>query len=59
MFASILTALISIFKAIPQLSHIADKLIDYQREEAERKRSSEALKRKDEKNKQVDDWFNN
>lgn len=58
MFSSILATLISIFKAIPQLSDIAEKLIEYQKERSERKRSSESLERKDEKNKQIDDWFN-
>lgn len=58
MLMSILTALISIFKSIPQLASIADKLIEYKQQELERKRSSESLERKDEKNKQIDDWFN-
>lgn len=58
MFMSILTALISIFKSIPQLSGLAEKLMEYKEKEMERRRYSEALQRKDEKSKTVDDWFN-
>lgn len=59
MFNSILTLLISFFKSIPQLKDLADKLMEYKERQMERERQSQALKRKDEKDKTIDDWFNN
>lgn len=58
MFNSILTLLISIFKGIPQLKDLADKLLEYKERQMERERQSKALKRKDEKKNTIDDWFN-